>query len=121
MPDIFGVDLAGIINEAFSPLVFDQVLTKSVTTRDPADSTKTVSVSTDYPCKGFVDVYVDKWVAGTTVKVDDHKIVILGDSLPVGIVPEPGNKITAEGRVYIIVKDGVARDPAAATYECQSK
>ena len=121
MPNIFGADIAKIINRELGPLLFDQTLTKAVKGRDPSDSTKVTTVETDYPCKGFVDVYSDKWVNGTTVKIDAHKIIILGDSLATGVVPEPGDKITAEGKVFIIAKDGVMRDPAAATYECQSK
>jgi hypothetical protein len=121
MPDIFGADIAGIIAKELGPLVFDQTLTKAAKSRDPSDSTKIITVETDYPCKGFVDTYSDKWVNGTTVKVDDHKIVILGASLATGVVPEPGDKITAEGNVFVIAKDGVVRDPAGATYECQSK
>ena len=121
MPNIFNADIAGIIAKELGPLVFDQTLTKAAKSRDPADSTKVVTVETNYPCKGFIDVFSDKWVNGTTVKVDDHKIVILGASLAVGIVPEPGDKITAEGSVFVIVKDGVMRDPASATYECQSR
>ena len=121
MPNIFGADIAGIIAKELGPLVFDQTLTKAAKSRDPADSTKVITVETDYPCKGFVDVYSDKWVNGTTVKIDGHKIVILGASLATGVVPEPGDKITAEGKVIIIVEDGVTRDPAGASYECQSK
>ena len=118
--DIFGIDIAGIINDALGDSMFDQVLIKSVKTEDPDDSTKIVSVDTSYPCKGFVDVFEDKWVNGTTVKVTDRKIIILGASLQTGIEPEPGDTITAEGKNFTIVDDGVKRDPAAATYECQS-
>lgn len=121
MPDIFGVDLAGLILEHLGPQVFAQVLTKSVRGEDPANSTKTITVDTDYPCRGFIDEFKDEWVNGTTVKVNDRKIVILGASLPIGVVPEPGDKILAEGKSWTIVKEGVKRDPAAATYECQSK
>ena len=121
MPDIFRAGIAAEIAKALGPLVFDQTLTKAAKSRDPADSTKVITVETNHACKGFIDVFTDKWVNGTTVKIDDHKIVILGASLPTGIVPEPGDKITAEGKVYVIVKDGVTRDPAGATYECQSR
>lgn len=121
MPNIFSANIAKLVNKHLGPLVFDQVLTKGVKTKDPTNSTKTITVETDYPCKGFVDVYSDTWTNRATVKVDDHKIVILGDSLATGIVPEPGDKITAEGKVFIIAKDGVMRDPAGATYECQSR
>ena len=121
MPNIFNANIASIVNKALGPLVFNQVLTKSVKTEDPADSTKVITVETDYPCKGFIDEFKDEWVNGTTVKVNDRKIVILGDSLATGIVPEPGDKILAEAKSWTIVKEGVKRDPAGATYECQSK
>lgn len=121
MPNIFGANIASIVNRELGPLVFDQVLVTTARTEDPADSTKIISVETEHACKGFIDDFADEWVNGTTVKVTDRKIVILGDSLPAGIVPEPGDKITAEGKRFTIVKDGVRRDPAGATYECQSK
>lgn len=121
MPNIFKANIASVINKALGPLVFDQTLTKAVKSEDPADSTKIITVETLHPCKGFIDAYEDKWVNGTTVQVTDRKIVILGDSLPVGVIPEPGDKILAESTSFTIVKDGVKRDPAAATYECQSK
>lgn len=121
MPNIFNANIASIVNKALGSLVFDQVLIKASKTEDPDDSTKIITVETPHSCKGFIDAYEDEWVNGTTVKVKDRKIVILGDSLATGIVPEPGDKITAEGTTWTIVKDGVKRDPAAATYECQSK
>lgn len=121
MPNIFKANIAKLINKHLGPLVFDQVLTKGVKTKDPTNSTKIITVDTDYTCKGFIDEFKDEWVNGTTVKVNDRKIVILGDSLDVGIVPEPGDKILAEGTTWIIVKDGVKRDPAGATYECQAR
>ena len=121
MPNIFKANIAKLVNKALGPLVFDQTLTKSVKSRDPADSTKVIAVETNHSCKGFIDEFKDEWVDGTTVKVNDRKIVILGDSLAVGVTPEPGDKILAEGKEWVIVKDGVKRDPAGATYECQSR
>ena len=97
MPNIFKANIAKVVNKALGTLVFDQVLTKAVKTEDPTNSTKIVTVETPHDCKGFIDEFKDEWVNGTTVKVNDRKIVILGDSLPIGVVPEPGDKITAEG------------------------
>lgn len=121
MPNIFNANIAKLINKHLGPLVFAQTLTKAVKTQHPTDSTKVVTVETAHSCKGFIDEFKDEWVDGTTVKVNDRKIVILGDSLPTGVEPEPGDKITAESKVWVIVKDGVKRDPAGATYECQSR
>ncbi len=120
MPNIFNANIAGILNSALGPLVFDQTLVKIVSSKDPTDSTKRIQVKTEYSCKGFVDDFKDEWVNGTTVKITDRKVVILGSSLATGIVPEPKDEIIAEGTTFTIVDDGVVRDPAGATYECRS-
>ena len=119
MPNIFGADIAGVIAGALGELVFSQTLVKSVTTRDPSDATKVIIVKTEHPHRGFIDNYRNENMRGTSVRITDHKIVILGATLPAGIVPEPGDSIIAEGKTFVIKTDGVMRDPAAATYECQ--
>lgn len=121
LPDIFGADLAGVLNEALGPLVFDQTLIKITSIRDPSNPTKRLSTETSFPCRGFIDVFEDGTLSGTGIKITDRKIVILGASLPSGIEPVPGDKITAEGTTFTIVPNGVVRDPAGATFECQSK
>ncbi len=119
--NIFGADIAGQINKALGPLVFDQILIKVTEARDPVDPTLMVPTDTPSDCKGFIDVFKDDQVDGTLVLRSDHKIVILGASLPSDIVPLPGDRITAEGSTFTIVENGVKRDPAGATYECQSR
>jgi len=120
-PDIFGEDIAGKINQALGPLVFDQILINITEVRNPLDPTEVTLTETPHDCKGFVDVFEDDHVDGTLVLRTDRKIVILGASLPSGVTPQPGDKITAEGTNFNIVPKGVKRDPAAATYECQSR
>jgi hypothetical protein len=121
MPDIFGLDLAGLIGSIMSEYVFDQTLIKVSSVRDPTNPTKKLQVEESHPCKGFVDNFEAENAKGGSVRITDLKIVIFGDSLPVGVVPEPGDKITAENGTFVIVDEGVARDPAGATYECRSK
>ena len=120
MPDIFGADIAGIVAEAFDGLLFDQVLIKIASSRDPSDSTNTIKVETRHDCQGFVDNFAKENAKnGTTIT--DAKIVIIGDTLPAGIVPEPKDHIEAESRTFVIQDAGVVRDPAGATYECRSR
>lgn len=121
LPNIFGVDLAGIVNDALGPLVFDQILIKISSVRDEVDPTKMVKTRVPYACKGFIDDFIDGTFKGTTIKVNDRKIVILGASLPTGIEPEPNDEITAEGETFSIASDGVLRDPAGATFECKAQ
>lgn len=120
LPNIFGANIAQIINTALGPLVFDQTLIKVTSIRDPSDSTKRIQTKVQHACKGFVDDFKDAYVNGTTVKITDRKIIILGASLPDGIVPTAEDEIIAEGITFKIVANGVLRDPAGATFECQA-
>lgn len=120
-PDIFGIDLAGIVNEALGPLVFDQTLIVVTSSRDPANSSKTIKVETPHKCKGFIDFFADRLIDGSAIKYTDRKIIILGATIPQDVEPNGGDKIIAEGRTYTITENGVRRDPAGATYECHSR
>lgn len=123
MPNIFGADIAGKILQNLGSRVFDLTLTKvEAGTRGSSLTAGTSPSRTDHTVKGFVDSYTDRQVADSLVQQGDRKIVILGASLPSGVVPEPTDEITDEaGTVYVIVENGVNRDPAGATYECQSR
>ncbi len=121
MPDIFGLDIAGLIGDVLGDEVFDQTLIKVTSSRDATNPSKQTQSETNHDCKGFVDNYSKENMRGTSVRITDHKIVILGATLPAGIEPEPGDKIIAEGKTFTIVDEGVVRDPASATYECQSR
>lgn len=121
MPDIFGIDIAGIIDEVLSPSLFDQVLIKVSDERDATNPTKKNHVEVNHPCRGFVDNFSKENARGNSVRITDHKIIIIGNTLPIGVIPEPGDKIIAEGSTFTIVSEGVMRDPAGATYECRSR
>jgi len=123
MPNIFGADIAGKILQNLGPLVFDLTLTKvEAGTRGSSLTAGTEPSRTNYTVKGFVDSYTDRQIADSLVQQGDRKIIILGASLPDGVVPEPADEVTDEaGTTFVIVEDGVRRDPAGATYECQSR
>lgn len=121
MPNIFGADISGQIARALGPLVFEQTLIKVTENRDQTDPTNMIPIETPFICRGFIDVYKDDQVDGTLVLSSDRKIVIIGDTIENNEKPEPGDKIIAEGKTYIIVPNGIKRDPAGATYECQSR
>jgi hypothetical protein len=119
MVDIFGAGIAQAINNGLGPLVFDQILYKVASVRDSLNPTKIDIVRTPHGCKGFVAGNQVRDEAGTLVRMENNSIIILGASLPTGIVPAPGDEIEAEGRTFVIVEKGVSRDPAGATYECE--
>ena len=116
---LFGVDIAGALNTALGPLLPSMTLTKVLPgTRSASDpSAGTQPTSRAYPCKGILDTYRTSQIDQTIVKQGDRKALLLGDSLPSGVVPAPGDTVTAEGAVFTVV--AVERDPDAATYTCQ--
>ena len=124
MADIFGLDLAGIVNDAINDaggLIPLTLLTRTGGTRttgDPAGGRNaTESPSTG---QGIIEDYLDDEIDGTVVRQGDRRVLIMGASLPSGVVPSTNDSVTIEGRTYKIVGP-VKRDPAAASYTCQAR
>ena len=121
--NLFGANISGIIAREIGPGVLPAQLHKKTTTtaRTSGNLTggRTSSTSTT-PCRGFVDEYEERQIDETKIQRGDRRITLLGDTIAAGtVVPEQGDKITIEGRVYKVVN--VRRDPDAATYECQAR
>jgi hypothetical protein len=121
MPDLFGIDIAGTVAGAMADGLLPVTLLKvSAGQRDPADLTSGPKNSIKkHNCRGFIQDYTTRQIDGDIVKMGDRKVLILGATLPSGVVPEPDDQATCEGRTYTIKY--VNRDPAAATYECQGR
>lgn len=118
MPNLFGIDIAGIVRDAIGPGLPALTLVKVSKGARPVDPTiGLVSTETRYPGKGIVDTYSDGLVDGTRVKLGDRRVLLIAKSLPLGIFPVPDDLIEAEGDTWTIVQ--VSRDPAEATYDCQ--
>jgi len=126
--NLFGADIAGQLNKAmaasFLPCVLIKVTEGGRDAANPAAGKSTSEAS--HSCRGFLDKYQAGQfrqgfteAGGTLVKEGTRKALILGNSLPNGIVPEPQDKFTVEGTTFIIVN--VTRDPDKATYEMELK
>lgn len=116
---LFNQDIAGQIFSNLGPILPVMRLLKTVPgTRDASDPSAGNSPTTrPYACRGILDSYRTSQINQTIVMQGDRIIMILGDSLPAGIVPEPNDGIDAEGSEFTVV--AVERDPDAATYMCQ--
>lgn len=82
--------------------------------------------SADYPCQGLVTSYADYTVAQGTVRATDRRVLILGATLPSGVTPLPGDRITTpDDGVLVIIPIGtdggppVQSDPARAAFDCR--
>ena len=119
---LFGVNISGLIKEYVRTGVLDASLIKFTSgTRTVGQLTGgTNPTSTTYACKGFIDTQAKTDITGTLVADDGVTIVLIGDTINGGATDvDSGDQITIEGRTYIV--GVVDRDPAAATYTCQSK
>lgn len=118
--ELFGLDIAEMVNDVMGDDLVQMTLIKdTIGSRDSdnlaAGQSKT---TTSHICNGFTSSYKQKDIAGTTIRINDTKISILGASLSDGIFPVPGDRIITENNTYTIQEKGVSRDPAAAKYDC---
>lgn len=69
-------------------------------------------------CRAFLDTYDSRRFGETTIAQGTRVVVILGASLPTGVVPKPEDRVTIEGDTFVLTGP-VVRDPASATYTCE--
>ncbi len=120
MPNLFGLDIKGIINDAF----VDQLVSGTLTEIDVGvrlgdvtagrDQTAVVHTFTD----GIIDDYKDDEIDGTSIKAGDRRILIIAGTLSSDVVPKANWKVSIEGTEDYRVVDAM-RDPAAATWTLQ--
>lgn len=120
MTKLFGIDIAKTVNSAMGSGLLPATLIKTSPGTRTTPSGGLHPTEQNYPARGIVGDYTDRERAGTDIKSSERRILLLGASLPAGIVPTPGDKITIEGRTYRIVLDGVTRDAASAAYRCRA-
>lgn len=134
MPDLFGLDIAGLVADSIASAggVLDVTLTKvSRGTRTPGNlAAGTNPTTADHPCKGFFDDRqllklrgVKDEGGSSLVRRGDRALVILGATLPAGVQPEPSDVATVQDdqTETVTVDRIIERDPAAATYVCHCR
>lgn len=120
---IFGVDVRGIVGREIGPGLFPATLiVRTSGARDPANpAAGRPQTSTSYTCRAVDIQRMEDYFSGTLAIEADRAVLIIGASLPVGVVPKPGDQITLKGETMFIVNGGVRRDPDEATYICAAK
>lgn len=119
MPNLFGIDIAGLVSKNIGPGLPAATLTK-ITQGSRTTGSLTGGAnptSTAHSCKAVLSDYNDYQMSNTVIQTGDRKVLILTNTISGGVVPAMGDKITIEGATYNIIR--AKRDPAAATYECQ--
>lgn len=120
MPDLFGLDIAGMVNDAIvgagglPALTLIKVTPGTRTSGNLTGGTNPTEVP--HAGNGF-EAPLSSLRPDTVAAEATGVVVILGASLPSGIEPKATDKVAFEGAASRIVR--VERDPAAATYICQ--
>lgn len=117
---LFGINIAGILNQAMGAGVLPATLRRVIEQSRGVDPTAGRSpVTIDYVCRGFVQDYAENEIDESLVKQGDRRVVLLGASLPANVYPDSNDVVLIENDVYHVI--AVSRDPAGATYTCQGR
>jgi hypothetical protein len=124
MAKLFGVNIAALLNKELAPgLLRGRVIYDQGVVRDSSDPTAGLFASSTSVAtyRGIANTYTDKEIDGELVLKEDRKFLIIAESLRPAIVPVTGMKIELDETpgTWFIVR--VTRDPASATYICQSR
>lgn len=119
---IFGVDVAAIIADAFDGQVSSVTITRDVRGgRDPqnlAAGPRQLPPKT-FGAQGFWEDFTGQPPPGITLELNDRKLVLIGDSVEAGGLPQRNDMATVHediGDSSLYVVKLLSRDPAAATY-----
>ena len=127
--------LSGLIRKTIAQKLGPQLLPATLTritpgTRMPGEvSAGTNPTTVDYSCRGFVSDYQDNAIDGTNILGGDRLITLLGGTLPTGVVPLPGDRVTiadfagATPTTYSVPtrKGAVTSDADGATFTVQGR
>lgn len=120
MPNLFGLDIAGIVDSAITaagglmPATLTVVTTGTRTVGNLSSGTN--PTSTTHTCRGVV---LDRVRGEVDVKRTASQVGILGASLPAGVDPKPLDRVTIESIAYVIER--TERDAAGAMHVCHVK
>lgn len=118
---LFGLNIAKIVNDEISAaggVLTGTLIKRTLGTRTGGNLTAgTNPTSANHSFQGFLENRSEVTRGGSLVSAGGQFVVILGASLPDGVIPEQGDRVTIEGTTFEVL--GVPeRDPAAAVYEC---
>ncbi|MAO65054.1 MAG: hypothetical protein CL666_08640 [Balneola sp.] len=117
---IFGVDIQGIVSDAFSGQLKPVTLTRENKGDydPPTDSYRDGADPDTYTTEGIVEDWAAYLVESGAVEANTRKILMIAK--PLGTEPKQGDTITIEGDSYMVV--GIPeRDPDTATWVVQGR
>ena len=120
--NLFGVDIAGLINQHVSVGVLDLTL-RRFTNQPRGDILDApISVPTNYSGKGFIEMFANDLdsVNGNQIQEGDRQIILIGNSIEGGAIPKRHDEVDIEGDTYKVLSL-IDRDPDKATYTVHAR
>lgn len=117
--ELFGIDIADIVAEHIGPGVHDVLISREQrAARAPGDLTGGLvkGVPLTFPCKGFWEDFSGLPPPGIEILLNDRRLVLIGDTIPEGGIPERNDAVTCDGQTLYVVQL-LSRDPAHAVYK----
>lgn len=123
--ELFGVDIAGIINDAVGPGLLPVVVTRYTPgDRQPGNLTggRPKTPATVTGIRGIWEDVPRTPPAGVEILLNDRVAMLIGDSIPAGGRPERNDAVTINGITLYCVQL-IAEDPASAhlKYLCRDR
>lgn len=121
MPRLFGLDIAGLVNNAIGsaggvrPAVLYQTLNSLRTAGNLTGGNNAQTVP--HNCQAFVDSSTERRTGTLTTEGGDF-VSILGASISPPAIPKPSDQVLLDGVTYTITEIAEV-DPAQALYRCR--
>jgi hypothetical protein len=123
MPNLFGLNIAKIINDAIQSAggLRPGTLTKVTPgTRTPGSLTGgTNPTTTTHSCSCYVTLDSEIRRAGQVGARKNPQVLILGASVSPTAVPEVNDRIAIDGITYTLIA-AIGKDPSGSTYEFEA-
>lgn len=121
--ELEGIDAE--VASAFATVFFDGTLILETVTPGATPLDAPTITTKSYACKVLEEEYNSFQRVNGQVGMNDVKVMILAKSLPAGIAPRPGARITSRSVTRrIVARDSgiepVSTDPARAVWTCRA-
>lgn len=121
-------DLIDMVDATARSLLGGELIVTAATLIKVAPGTRTPGAlnagtnptTVSHACEGIVKTFDAGLIDGTLVRREDRRISLLVATLPAGVEPKPGDRITIQGATYTVL-EGVERDAASFMFTCHGR
>jgi len=122
MPDLFGLNIAKIVNDSLTSaggLVAGTLTSYTPGTRSTNKTEGTNPTSTTHTFQGFVETQDGRQAEAVVSPTEDLFVSIMGASVSPAVAPKINDQVTIDGSTYTLLKLA-SLDPAEALYKFEA-